>query len=116
MNAKGLPGSTTTTAVGLDPTSNWTIDATTNKSDITNAGGNTYPICALTWDFVYTHLNNGSVSNPIAGLTADQRRTLYSFYVYALSPVAQDRLVNTGYDPLPATWLKTLRQGFQINY
>jgi len=116
MGAKGLPGSSNNDSVGLNASgATGAADARPNVSDITFLGTG-YPICALTWDFVYTRLNNGSVSNPIAGLTADQRRTLYSFFTYVFSPAAQSRMAVQGYDPLPTTWLTKLRLGFQANF
>jgi hypothetical protein len=65
MNAKGLPGGATptaTTAVGLGSGAGntWAVDDTGKSYDVTNSGGN-YPVCALTWDFVYTKLNGFGV-------------------------------------------------------
>jgi hypothetical protein len=94
------------------------MDAPTAADDITATGSN-YPICALTWDMLYPNSSTSFYANggpAIAGLTADQNRTLYGFFTYVLSPVAQERLAAQGYDPLPTTWLDTLRQGFQADF
>jgi ABC-type phosphate transport system substrate-binding protein len=116
FSGAALPGTTIGDAVGLSTSNiNWATDATTNRSDVTYQGTG-YPICGFTWDFVYTKLNNGGVANAISRLTADQRRTLYSYFTYVFSPAAQARLGNNGYDQLPATWLTKLRQGFQANF
>jgi ABC-type phosphate transport system substrate-binding protein len=86
-----------------------------NRSDVTFKGSK-YPICGLTFDFVYTGLNNGAAPNAIARLAANQRRTLYSFVTYMFSPAAQSRLAAARYAPLPATVLPTLRAGFQAGF
>jgi ABC-type phosphate transport system substrate-binding protein len=118
-----LPGSGRNDAVGLNPsatpgvpgTRSWADDASPNVNNVTFIGAG-YPICGFTWDFVFTGLNDGTVANAIAGLTADQRRTLYSYFTYVFSPAAQSRLAGIGYAPLPTAWLTTLRQGFQANF
>jgi hypothetical protein len=53
---------------------------------------------------------------PEANLTADQRRTLYSYFTYLTSPAAQNTLATAGYAPLPASWLTPIRQGLQANF
>jgi ABC-type phosphate transport system substrate-binding protein len=118
FTSASLPGSSTADAVSLSPTGlNWATDATPNRSDLTYQGTG-YPICALTFDFVYTGLRDtaGTQTNAIWRLTNDQRRTLYSYFTYVLSPAAQFRLTTAGYDQLPAPWLTKLRQGFQANF
>jgi ABC-type phosphate transport system substrate-binding protein len=116
FSGASLPGTSAGDAVGLSTSSlNWATDANPNVSDVTYQGTG-YPICGFTWDFVYTKLNNGGVTNAISRLTADQRRTLYSYFTYVFSPAAQARLSNNGYDQLPSTWLTKLRQGFQANF
>jgi ABC-type phosphate transport system substrate-binding protein len=64
---------------------------------------------------------------PEAGLTPDQRRTLYDYVTYVESPLGQAAL-NAGistvgnpalvgnYQALPASWLATIDSGFQGNY
>jgi hypothetical protein len=117
LGAKGLPGSTNNDAVGLNTTSSWASDAATLVSDITfPAGGTGYPVCALTWDMVYTRLNSGAVANPIGGLTADQRQSLYSYFIYVFSPLGQSKLTTVGYDQLPLAWLQKVRDGFRANF
>ena len=114
-----LPGSTNDDAVGLKVTDNWGVDnnAVNGTGDHVNATflGSKYPACQLTFALVYTRLANSYAANPIARLTADQRRTLYSYFLYVLS-LGQDRLSSIYYAPLPAAWLAKLRAGFQANF
>lgn len=112
-----LPGTNANDAVGLNVSTKigWATDADPIRSDFTNKGS-AYPICALTWDLVYTSLNGNSATTAIAGLTADQRRTLYSYFTYVLSPQAQGRLAVAGFTQLPAGFLTKLRSGFQTNF
>ena len=111
-----MPGTTAAQAVGLDGSgANWATDAASNKSNVTFKGTG-YPACGFTWDLVFTHLNDGSVANPNTRLTADQRRTMYSYFTYVLSPAAQARLPLNGYASLPGSFLTRLRQGFQGNF
>jgi ABC-type phosphate transport system substrate-binding protein len=56
------------------------------------------------------------VKNPVSRLTADQRRTMYSYFTMILSSVGQDVLSSNNYAPLPSTWLTKLRTGFQENF
>ncbi len=102
-------------AVGLSPEEkNWANNAEPNEENVTDRG-NKYPICGLTWDLVYTGLSNTTTS-AIAPLTADQRRTLYSYFTFVLSSTAQNVLSTIDYAPLPAGWLQGLREGFQENF
>jgi phosphate transport system substrate-binding protein len=111
-----MPGSTNNDAVGLNGAGrNWAVDASPSRADVTFKGTG-YPICGFTWDFVYTGLSSTATQNPIAGLTPNQRRTLYSYFTYVFSPAAQTRLTAAGYAPLPASFLTKLRQGFQANF
>lgn len=111
-----LPGSTNNTAVGLDPNDNWGIDSTTQHGDVTYAGA-AYPICGMTYALVHVGLNgNSGANNAITGLSANQRRTLYSFFTYVMSPAAQGRLSGAKYAPLPNGFLTKLRLGFQGNF
>lgn len=64
-----------------------------------------------------------SVQGPLQGSTNDQLRTLYSFFTYVFSPLAQNALGTTDnylpkqtLDPLPQGWLGALTQGFQQNF
>ena len=121
-----LPGLTAEEAVGLSTEDNWSNNNDKLKSEGGNEKaqhglpqdlGSKYPICGLTWDMVYTH--NESSSNPevgIARLTADQRRTLYSYFTFILSSTGQDLTSEVYYAPLPSSWLPTLREGFQNNF
>lgn len=115
------PGGGTAGAVGLNTggnPDNWAIDGPVgNRGDITFRGTG-YPICGLTFAFVYTGLNNGAVANAISRLTANQRRTLYSYMSYILSSGGQARLTinNVNYQSMPTALRDTLRTGFQNNY
>ena len=116
-----LPGATAEEAVGLNPKDNWGNNNNTNAGSPENHQdvadlGTLYPICGITFDLVYTGLDNGSVPNAISRLSADQRRTLYSYITYILSSAAQDRLSSNYYAPLPTAWLPTLRKGFQKEF
>lgn len=133
--ANGLPGSgTSAEAVGLGGVDdNWANDSGADIAtqslqfeNITDLGTG-YPVCGLTFDFVYTGMSNetgevnptGStttVNGPMIGTKNDQLRTLYSFWTYAFSPLGQSYLDAQTYDELPAAWLPTLRSGFQSNY
>lgn len=53
---------------------------------------------------------------PEADLTADQRRTEYSYFSYVLSPAAQSSEAPAGYAPLPPTWTIVIRAGFQNGF
>jgi|GEM_PF-6557436 len=116
-----LPGTTSEEAVGLNPKDNWANNNNTNAGSPENHQnvtdlGTLYPICGITFDLVYTGLDNGGVANPISRLSADQRRTLYSYMTYILSSAAQDRLGSIYYAPLPTSWLPILRKGFQKEF
>ncbi len=115
-----LPGATASDAVGLNPEDNY---ATNNEEVNHNPShmnatdlGSKYPICGVAFDLVYTGLDNGEVPNAISRLTADQRRTLYSYFSFVLSSTAQEKLGSIDYAPLPTSWLPTLREGFQANF
>jgi hypothetical protein len=109
-------GGTTEGAVGLDPEENWATDNKEgNHGNATDLGGK-YPICGLTWDLVYTGLDNGGVPNAISRLSADQRRTMYSFFTFVLFSAAEDALAGIGYAALPPVWIGTIREGFQANF
>lgn len=139
------PGNTATAAVGLASTtwSNSGTAAAPGAQDIADTGTG-YPACGLTFDLVYTGQSEtgevagsggtagctGSssitgacqtVSGPLAGVTNDQLRTMYAYFTYMFSPLAQNT-ATTGYlpeqtlDPLPAAWLPLLEAGFQDNF
>jgi len=121
--------------VGLDDTggtpdepsaSNWATDGavgsggTTPPSDITNIPGSLkWPICTLTYDMVYAGLSGNNATytaNAIGGLTADQRRTIYTFFAFVLSPDGQAGLKVAGYLPLPSAWASAERAGFEAGF
>jgi ABC-type phosphate transport system substrate-binding protein len=116
-----LPGAGPSEAVGLDPEDNWAnnneeVNKEPNHGNATDLGSK-YPICGITWDMVYTGLSNTSGgANPISRLSADQRRTLYSYFTFILSSTAQHGLSSIYYAPLPTTWLGLLTEGFQGNF
>ena len=97
----------------------WATDASNGAggrvpaSDITNipASGK-WPICTLTYDMVYSGESAAAPGGPIGGLTNDQRRTLYTFWRYVLSPDGQNLLRTAGYLPLPSSWASNERTGF----
>ncbi len=110
-----LPGGEVNGAVGLNTEGKtWASNANPNEQNVTDRGTK-YPICGLTWDLVYSGLSNTS-SSAIAPLTADQRRTLYSYFTFVLSSTAQNLLSSIYYAPLPSAWLQPLREGFQENF
>ena len=104
-------------AVGLynSEGKNWATDAAPNAENIADMGSK-YPICGLMWDLVYSNMASATTPNANALLTADQRRTLYSYFSFILSSAAQDLLAHVGYTPLPAGWLSQLREGFQEGF
>jgi ABC-type phosphate transport system substrate-binding protein len=111
-----VPGTSAGEFVGLNPEESWANNNPEgNHGNVTNEGAK-YPICGLTWDLVYEKLDNGSVANPISRLTADQRRTEYSFFTFILSSTAQETLSSIDYAPLPTGVLGKLREGFQSNF
>ena len=112
-----LPGNTAGDAVGLSATDNWALDNPAgNRGDATFKGA-LYPICGVTFGLVYTGLdNNAAANNAITRLTANQRRTLYSYELYILSSAGQDRLSTANYNGFPPSVISTLRAGFISNY
>jgi ABC-type phosphate transport system substrate-binding protein len=115
-----LPGLTSSDSVGLNPEDNWgndneEVNKTANHENATNLGTK-FPICGLTFMLVYSGLNNGAVASPISRLSADQRRTLYSYSTFILSTAAQELLSSTLYSPLPFNWLAKLSEGFHTNF
>lgn len=111
-----LPGASASESVGLGATETWADNNEGENHENATDLGSKYPICGLTFDLVYTGLSNGSVPNAISRLTADQRRTLYSYMTFILSSTAQDALTGDNYASLPSAWLPKLREGFQENY
>ena len=53
---------------------------------------------------------------PEPELNPDQRKTLYAYMSYLLSPAAQATANGAGYAPLPAAWDASLLFGFQTDY
>jgi len=107
--------------VGLESSDNWASDNNTanGTGDHDDAAdlGSAYPICGLSFDLVYSGLSAGPTSpSAIGSLTADQRRTLYSYMSMVLSTLGQTTLANNSYASLPPTWLAAIVQGFQRSY
>jgi ABC-type phosphate transport system substrate-binding protein len=115
--AVGLTTGTAFTPPNPVPT-DWDTWATDNpageRGDVTNTGS-LYPICGVTYGMVYTGLSNTTTS-AIAGLTADQRRTLYAYESYILSSAGQHNLITQFYQALPQSLLDTIRPEFQRNF
>ncbi len=95
----------------------WASDnPTSNHGDVTNTG-TVYPICGLTWDMVWSGLNNSAAnSSAINGLTVDQRRTLYAYFSYVLSSAGQNLLTTNFYQSLPQSVLQGIRSEFQSKF
>ena len=116
-----LPGASASDSVGLNSEDNWAnnnkeINGNPNHGNVTDEGSK-YPICGLTFDLVYTGLdNNAGTNNAITPLTADQRRTLYGFFIFVLSSTAQQKLSTIDYGSLPSSWLEKLQEGFRANF
>jgi ABC-type phosphate transport system substrate-binding protein len=99
-------------ADGITPSpGNWGTDGTPTVSNITYTGSK-WPICTLTYDMMFAGTSAANPGGPTGGLTDNQRRTLYSFFLYVMSPAGQAGLASHGYDPLPASWLNLFRTGF----
>jgi ABC-type phosphate transport system substrate-binding protein len=106
-------------AVGLNGPSGdtWATNNTPTNHENATDQGSQYPICALAFDFVYTGLDDtAGTNNAIERLTADQRRTLFSYFTFVLSSATQNRLTSVYYKPLPTAWLPQLLEGFQTNF
>jgi ABC-type phosphate transport system substrate-binding protein len=77
---------------------------------------NGYPICGFTFALVRPGLSGGAGTGAIARLSNNQRRTLYSYLQFVLSPTTQLLLSQNYYAPVPATFLPTIRSGFTANF
>jgi ABC-type phosphate transport system substrate-binding protein len=93
----------------------WASDATPNRSDVTYLGTG-YPACGFTFALVRPGLSAGAGTGAVARLTSNQRRTLYSYFLYELSPAAQTALANNYYAPVPSSFLASIRRGFVANF
>jgi ABC-type phosphate transport system substrate-binding protein len=123
FSALSLPGSSATDSVGLNTSDDWS-----NNNQVVNVGkanhenatnlGSKYPICGLTFDLVYEglHENNVAGEGAISRLTADQRRTLYSYFTFVLSSTGQHVLPKIHYAELPSSWLPKVQSGFQTRF
>jgi hypothetical protein len=138
-------GATAAAAVGL-ASPNWTntgTPAAPGKQDIADSGTG-YPACGLTFDLIYENQSEAgevagasgtagctgstvitgacqTVGGPMAGVTNDQLRTMYSYFSYMFSPLAQNTAAGAylpaqTLDPLPGAWLSNLLGGVQQNF
>jgi hypothetical protein len=110
------PGSTGSLTVGSD-----TINYTGVTFSPSVTAPTTITLTGVTGDSTAipadTALNfPDGTGGPEANLTADQRRTLYSYFTYVESPAAQGTEAGAGYAALPASWQTTIREGFQANF
>jgi ABC-type phosphate transport system substrate-binding protein len=103
--------------VGLVAGDNWGTDNPSgNHGDVTDVGA-FYPICGLTWDFVYAGQSSAPLGGgPVSQLSLNQRQTLYDFFSYVLSAAAQTTLNSNYYEALPASWASAELAGFQSNF
>jgi len=116
FSSLSLPGSSPKDAVGLNAEDNWSNNnEPVNHENATDLGGK-YPICGLTFDLVYTGQHGSTGEGPVSRLTADQRRTLYSYFTFILSSTGQEVPGKIHYAGLPSTWVPKLEQGFQQNF
>jgi len=121
LSSLSEPGNGASTAmVGLVANDNWgsdnaTVNGTGQHDDASNIG-TAYPICGLTYDLVYAGLHGAAGTGAVANLTADQRRTLYSYITFVLSSLRQSILPNNNYASLPLTWQPAILAGFQKNF
>ena len=105
-----------TAMVGLDAGDDWANDnqsanGAPNHWDSTNEGS-LYPICGLTFDIVYPL---ASTPTTISSATADQARTLYTYFRYVES-IGQSLLPNNLYAALPDAVTGPILQGINLNY
>jgi ABC-type phosphate transport system substrate-binding protein len=134
-NIASPPASDPTSYVGLGTTGDWGISwsptpASPNPavSNITYKTTN-YPLCGFTYDFLYKNTKNeaGEVSptgstltvsgnSPYVGTRNDQLRTLFSFFLYVMTPAGQANLGANGYDALPNLWVSQIRSGIKANF
>jgi hypothetical protein len=120
-----LPGTTPAGNVGLTLSDDWAIDnsagGNANHSLPETVSGTKWPDCSLTYDLVYVGSNlSGTAAGQSAPVpitaSADQSRTLYSYFTYILSSTGQRNLANNYYAPLPNGVLSGLQSGFQQNF
>jgi ABC-type phosphate transport system substrate-binding protein len=117
----GLVSLPTVSTVGLNVDSTgtgvdtWALDNSGGvHGDIANQGTK-YPICGVTYDLVFQGLGQGTTGgsdSAISGLTADQRRTLYSYELYILSSAGQNEMTKFFYGALPETVVAAVRSDF----
>jgi hypothetical protein len=113
----GFPGTgtvTTTNPGALTMTYSGITGNTLNNVTVTS-GTNTGTISSGTGVAVSSAAGVGGAE---PNLNADERKMLYGFFTYVLSPAGQAATTGAGYAGLPATvgYLDQVRQGFQRNF
>jgi ABC-type phosphate transport system substrate-binding protein len=110
-----LPAGGANGAVGVAGNA-WASDlpVATNRSDVTFIG-NGYPICGYTFALVRPQ-SGGAGTGAVSRLNDNQRRTVYSYFQYVLSPTTQAALSTNFYAPVPSAFLTTIRSGFTANF
>jgi ABC-type phosphate transport system substrate-binding protein len=109
------PGGGTTGTVGLNPTDTWATDNSLGNYGNVAASSPAYPICGITFDLVMSGLSAAG-QTIYADATANQIRTLYSYFTYIESSVGQAQLPSLFYAPLPASLYNNVYTGFQANF
>lgn len=118
FSGTSLPsGGTPEGALGLNVSDSWASNNAIPHSNVANEGEQ-YPICGLTFDLVYTGLSRDESETEmkktaISRLTADQRRTEYSYFLHVFSETYQEIANELHYSALPSLWLPTLRAGWE---
>jgi ABC-type phosphate transport system substrate-binding protein len=112
------PNSDSTGAVGLAPGDTWSLNNAGGVHANLGNQGVGWPICAVTWDLVYTGLSTASgttAGNPIQNLNNDMRRTEYNYMLYVLKD-GQSVVTGLYYQNLPQSLLNQEIAGFKANY
>jgi ABC-type phosphate transport system substrate-binding protein len=118
LSGVSTPNGNDTGAVGLAAGDTWSL----NNSGIVHGNlgnqGSDYPICAMTWDLVYTGTSTAfgvTAGNPVQNLSNDARRTLYNYVLYMLKD-GQTLTTSIFYQSLPQNLLNLEISGFKTNY
>jgi ABC-type phosphate transport system substrate-binding protein len=110
-------GNASAISQSVNPLQSWSSNGNTFPSgrsfqDVTFAGDG-YPICGITFIATWANESGAAGTGPISRLTANQRRTLYSYLIYLTSPAAQARLSAAGFNPIRQSLLNSVRAGLQ---
>jgi hypothetical protein len=113
----GISGGTAGATIAIGAATTFPLNETVSYTGI--ASGNT--LFGVTGDG--TAIASGATltfpsgtGGPEANLSADQRRTLYSFFTYVISPAAQATEAAAGYAAIPSLWISSIRAGFQNQF